>query len=333
MKLYVLPICLGLLASCGGRDKSSESQIANVTIKELNAPESYNKVRLAASLEGDSSKAIDFVKEAEGNSNLEGDLELTAAIPVGRYQLELEYFRKEANSDVQRLIYSSGACSAQVRSAQNDNFFDLKAGSQDVEITVCDSDETPLATVVVEPSYYTGKGIIFSEVFDRGLGKFSNQTTPAESKIKWGKTDSRGTNFGRVWSKDAGDSVAWLLSDPIDLSEIDEPKLSFDYGVRFGADEVPEGTLSLKVSYNYDADNPQNATWHEIPLGTLPEKPSGATSYSDLASVTDADLSSFSGAADKSKVRLAFVFTQTEGFGWRVANISIKDPAAAESAD
>lgn len=97
------------------------------------------------------------------------------------------------------------------------------------------------------------------EGFDAGLGAW--QIVKGESTSTWTLDDYNGAKSAKCSAfKTTGPQDLWLISEKVDLSMADSPKLAFDIKVSYGNHKG----LSVLVSSDYDGIVPEEATWTDI---------------------------------------------------------------------
>ena len=101
--------------------------------------------------------------------------------------------------------------------------------------------------------------------FESGLGNFLTFGDP-----KWESGSYNRTNFAKVKSSKG---VSWLVSPPIDLSEVENPalKLKHIFNFNFFNPEAPyrKGVQAL-VSSNYKGGDPALSDWKKLELNQIP---------------------------------------------------------------
>lgn len=122
----------------------------------------------------------------------------------------------------------------------------------------------------------------------------------------------------------AHDAESWLISEPMDFSKDNNAKLTFDYVIRFCANDKVKEYNQLFISRNYTGDI-EEATWEAIDFGAVQNNSDWTKTTTDEIAIP----SSYMG--DKSVV-LAFKYTGTtaQAGTFEVDNIKL---IAAEGAN
>ena len=165
----------------------------------------------------------------------------------------------------------------------------------------------------------TPSDAIFSETFSASQGEFTieDKTLPEGAEYVWTWASAQ---YGMKASAYIGGknlaSESWLISPDIDLTSEKTAFLSFEHAAnKFPTSKKVEDFVSVKVSKD-------GTNWDNLAVPTWPK----GNSWNFVASGS-VDLKAYLG----SKIKIAFVYTSTDGEGgtWEVKNVLVKDEADA----
>lgn len=165
-------------------------------------------------------------------------------------------------------------------------------------------------------SFSTNAATIFSESFGTSLGNFTQQSLKGEQSWMW--TTYSGLSYAKITGYVSGannENDDWLISPPVDFSDVTKANLSFTHAHRYGSNPVTE--LTLLVSDSYTGGAIDTTKWKSF-----------AFTHSDGASWTfvNSGLISLNEYAGKESVRFAFRYksSSTAGATWEVNNIVVE---------
>ncbi len=175
---------------------------------------------------------------------------------------------------------------------------------------------------VVPPA---GDGLI-DETFSTGLGSFSAVNT--KGNYSWNSSYSCAqvtsyTDDDGDGTKENNEAESWLVSKPVDLSEVEAAHVSFDYILRYANSSQMKTHYQLLASKDYTAGSDiAAATWTELPLN-LVQGSDWDTWYStgDIALPTE-----FCGVSGVC-LALRYVAT-TKAATWEVKNFKLQEGEA-----
>lgn len=165
-------------------------------------------------------------------------------------------------------------------------------------------------------SFSTNAATIFSESFGTSLGNFTLQSLKGEQSWMWatysGSSYAKMTGFVSSVNNENDD---WLISPPVDFSDVTKANLSFTHAHRYGVNPVVE--LTLMVTDSYAGGAIDTTKWTSV-----------AFTHSDGASWTfvNSGLLSLNEFAGKESVRFAFRYksSSTAGATWEVNNVVLE---------
>jgi hypothetical protein len=161
---------------------------------------------------------------------------------------------------------------------------------------------------------------IFTESFETDQGDFTVVNKAGENS--WQHNASQKC---MQMTKAAETNEDWLISPAFDFSDVTEKAtLLFEHAIanipETVSPEYMKAHQTVWVSFDYTADNPNNATWTQIVL-TDNDLPSGSNWV-----MTPASLSLPDSVFGKNKVHIAFKYTcdENESATWRINHVTIK---------
>ena len=156
---------------------------------------------------------------------------------------------------------------------------------------------------------------IFSESFVNGQGSFTIQDVvlPSELTYIWQYAANYSCMKASAFVGQAYAAESWLVSPAINLSGVNNAKLTFEQAVNYAS---PNGALSVMLSTNY-SDNVTTATWTELDIDQWP----AGNNWTFITST--ADLSAYLGQT----VTIAFKYTSTTSASatWEVKNFVVEE--------
>jgi hypothetical protein len=171
----------------------------------------------------------------------------------------------------------------------------------------------------------------FTEPFDStdaDLGQMSAYNNVGENQ-GWYYSSYEGTTYakmsGFVDGTGAIKNEDWLITPPLDLSNVNEAKLSFTEAINYGGTIDEEQEVYVSTDYS-GAGDPTSATWEKLPVTN---RASGDSWI--FVDVTPVDLTSYAG---KSNVSIAFKYTSTtdNAATWEIDSIAVTEGAPANIA-
>ena len=160
------------------------------------------------------------------------------------------------------------------------------------------------------------------EAYEAGVNAFAGwQNVAKKGTALWGSKYYNGAYIELSAYGKGGEVDTWLISQQIDLSMCEEPKLAFDVCLGY-----PKGTSNLQVYYSedYDGEDVEGATWVELTNNFAYNK--NITKYGKMSPAGVATLN-FAEASAK-KVYIAFRYTGADPDStttFQVDNIQLGD--------
>lgn len=169
------------------------------------------------------------------------------------------------------------------------------------------------SAMTIKPSE---ESLILSETFETSFGKFSTYNVSGDQIWTIDSRAYAGMSGYVVATKTNYANEDWLISPEIDLTNVTESYVTFDYVAHLMGDISQESTLW--ISENYITDSlPSKATWVQFPVKILPDP--GNYVFSSCGQVS---LNSFAGK--KIKIAFKYVSTATKGGTWEIKNFQVK---------
>lgn len=160
----------------------------------------------------------------------------------------------------------------------------------------------------------TEDDVILSATLTENLGDFIAVNTSGEEKWHF---DSNGYAYVSGFVESANKAnEAWLISPEIDLSSIEEAKLSFDHVVRYFANPATEATVWVTDNFVTDL-SPADATWTQ--LITEPFSDPGSWTFG-----TSGEISLTAFAGKKIRIGFKYISTTAKAGSWELKNFVVK---------
>jgi hypothetical protein len=166
---------------------------------------------------------------------------------------------------------------------------------------------------------------IFEESFEESLGQFTPVSKSGEQKWEWNGNAASApyVNAAKISGYTSGASTPnedWLISPPIDLSNVQSATLTFDQNINKGTPSAAVMRQEQRVLASTtctDGGKPDDAAW--VPLAVT-RYPSGSSW--DFACSGKISLTPYAGS---SNVRIAFTYTcgDSNAATWSLANVKV----------
>lgn len=174
------------------------------------------------------------------------------------------------------------------------------------------------------------EGIIVDESFASDLGSFSAINTVGNYSWYVNYSCAQITSY----TDDDGDGMkennpaeSWMVSSPLDLTEVDSAYFSFDYILRFATTSQMESHYQVLVSKDFNGSDVQSATWTAIPLN-LVQGPGWDIWYSS------GEVQIPSEFCNTPNVYIAFFYkATTKAATWEVKNFTLRRGTAGDASD
>ena len=208
-----------------------------------------------------------------------------------------------------------------------------QADSTTVYYTVSAVDNESNMTTTEEMSYDVfdpvAVSLPFTEPFDStdaDLGQMKAYNIIGDNQ-GWEYDQYETTTYANMsgYSGSAIENEDWLITPMIDLSNVNEAKLSFTEAINYGGTIDEEQEVYVSTDYS-GAGDPTSATWEKLPVTNRASGDSWT-----FVDVTPVDLSSYAG---ESNVSIAFKYTSTtdNAATWEIDSIAVTEGAPANIA-
>ncbi len=165
-------------------------------------------------------------------------------------------------------------------------------------------------------SFSMNAATILSETFATSLGNFTTQSLKGDQGWTWttysGQSYAKMTGFVSNVNNENDD---WLISPPMDFSDVTKANLVFEHAHKYGAN--PATDLTLMVSDSYTGGAIDTTKWVSIDF-----------THSDGASWTFVNTGNLSLDAYKGKESVRFAFryksSSTAGATWEIKNVVVE---------
>lgn len=162
-------------------------------------------------------------------------------------------------------------------------------------------------------SFSSNAATILSETFETSLGNFTTQSLKGDQGWSW-NTSKYAKMTGYV-SGVNNENDDWLISPPMDFSDVTKANLVFEHAHKYAANPVAE--LTLMVSDSYTGGTIDTTKWVAI-----------AFTHSDQTSWTFVNTGNLSLDAYKGKEAVRFAFryksSSTAGATWEIKNVVVE---------
>ncbi len=111
-----------------------------------------------------------------------------------------------------------------------------------------------------------GENIIVDETFGSSLGSFTSQTVVGDYPWTCEYSCAQITSYVDGTNNEA---ESWLVSSPLDLTEVEEAHVNFDYILRYATSSQVATHYQLRISKDYDGTDLAKATWTTLPLSLV----------------------------------------------------------------
>lgn len=162
-------------------------------------------------------------------------------------------------------------------------------------------------------SFSSNAATILSETFETSLGNFTTQSLKGDQGWSW--NSGKYAKMTGYVSGANNENDDWLISPPMDFSDVTKANLVFEHAHRYGANPVAELTLMVTDSYTGGAID--TTKWVAI-----------AFTHSDQTSWTFVNTGNLSLDAYKGKEAVRFAFryksSSTASATWEVKNVVVE---------
>jgi hypothetical protein len=149
---------------------------------------------------------------------------------------------------------------------------------------------------------------------DNSLSSGGWTTYNVMGNVSWIASSYRDRQYAFISNYSKGVNTAcesWLISPSINLSNLNNPILSFETAYKYTGD-----ALKIYVSNDYNSGHPSNANWTEL---------NPTLSLGNFAWVNSGDISLANFKSDNFHVAFKYTGTNVDGSSWEVDNVSIID--------
>jgi hypothetical protein len=208
-----------------------------------------------------------------------------------------------------------------------------QADSTTVYYTVSAVDNESNMTTTEEMSYDVfdpvAVSLPFTEAFDStdaDLGQMKAYNIIGDNQgWEYGQYETTTYAVMSGYSGSAVENEDWLITPMVDLSNVNEAKLSFTEAINYGGTIDEEQEVYVSTDYS-GAGDPTSATWEKLPVTNRASGDSWT-----FVDVTPVDLSSYAG---ESNVSIAFKYTSTtdNAATWEIDSLAVTEGAPANIA-
>lgn len=138
--------------------------------------------------------------------------------------------------------------------------------------TACEDIPAPYEIYYEEEEFPGAEGVIVDESFATDLGSFSAVNTVGNYSWYVNYSCAQVTSYtddDGDGTKENNQAESWMVSSPLDLTEVDSAYVNFDYILRYATNSQISTHYQLLVSKDYNGSDVTSATWTALPLSLV----------------------------------------------------------------
>lgn len=138
--------------------------------------------------------------------------------------------------------------------------------------TACEDIPAPYEIYYEEEEIPGAEGVIVDESFATDLGSFSAVNTVGNYSWYVNYSCAQVTSYtddDGDGTKENNQAESWMVSSPLDLTEVDSAYVNFDYILRYATNSQISTHYQLLVSKDYNGSDVASATWTALPLSLV----------------------------------------------------------------